>query len=159
VAVAADGKSAFVGTRQAGRPPGEAARARRRRPSSSAAWPAPARHQLGAAGARGLALDGKGHVLISDFANNRVIGRREGRQAGRLPRGQGPESLGADPASGAVYVLADAGRSLAKFSGWKDAKELARLPIDPGGNGTAVMTRRRRRQAAGRLGGHRRVES
>lgn len=97
--------------------------------------------QLGASGATGLALDGKGHVLISDAANNRVlvVGEKDGKPVGSFAV-QKPECIAVDPATGAVYVLADTGRSVLKFSGWKDAKELARLPItNPGGDRTSVM--------------------
>ncbi len=152
VAVASDGKSAFVGGL------GKAAVYRVKLPERAggelffgdAGKGGTGEGQLGAAGARGLAVDGKGHVLISDSANNRVlvVGESDGKPAGSFEV-RGPESLGVDPATGAVYVLADGGRSVVKFTpstnsgpggGWKDAKEVARLPIDPGGNGSAVMT-------------------
>jgi DNA-binding beta-propeller fold protein YncE len=96
---------------------------------------------LGKAGASGLALDGKGNVLISDLANNRVlvVGEKDGAFTGVLPV-KGPESLGVDPASGAVYVLAEGGRALVKFASWKGTQEVARTTIDAGGNGTCMMT-------------------
>jgi hypothetical protein len=143
VVVAPDGQCAFVGG--LGKPVVHRVKLPERAGGEAffgdAAKPGSGENQLGAAGAKGLAVDGKGCVLISDPANNRVLvaDEKDGKQLGSFAV-NGPESLGVDPASGAVYVLADGGRSLVKFSGWKDAKELARLPIDPGGNGTAVMT-------------------
>jgi len=94
---------------------------------------------LGAAGAAGLALDGKGHVLISDPANGRVVvvGEKDGKFAGSFPI-NGPGCIAVDPAGGAVYVLAGGAgaKSVVKLRGWKEPKELARIlmskPVEGG---------------------------
>ncbi|HOX07953.1 MAG TPA: hypothetical protein PK280_16255 [Planctomycetota bacterium] len=87
---------------------------------------------------RGLALDGKGHLLIADFKNDRVVAVSEadGKFAGEfaVPK---PDGLGVDQKSGAVYVLSltkGGGGELVKFSGWKDAKKLASMPVGQDGN-------------------------
>ncbi len=87
---------------------------------------------------RGVAVDGKGHLLIADFKNDRVVivSEADGTFAGEfaVPK---PDGLGVAPRSGAVYVLSltkGAGGELIKFSGWKEAKEVARLPVAPDGN-------------------------
>ncbi|HOX08470.1 MAG TPA: hypothetical protein PK280_18890 [Planctomycetota bacterium] len=99
---------------------------------------------LGAAGPAGLAVDGKGNLLISDPANRRilVVAEADGKPAGSMPV-EGPGTLAVDRESGAVYVLASGkgAPALVKFSGWKEPKELSRVAItNPWGNGTCVMT-------------------
>jgi hypothetical protein len=80
----------------------------------------------------GLSLDGKGNLLVADYGGNRVVAVSEtdGKSVGSFPVNQ-PDCLGADPATGAVYVTRIAGGEgaveLVKFSGWKDAKELAKI--------------------------------
>ncbi len=80
-----------------------------------------------------LALDGRGHLLVADRENNRVVAvaEKDGAFAGSLSVDK-PEGLAADPKSGAVYVLCDRGKrsaELVKFSGWKDAKVLAKATL------------------------------
>jgi len=80
-----------------------------------------------------LALDGKGHLLIADRENNRVVAvaEKDGSFAGSLSVDK-PEALAADPKSGAVYVLCGRGKGsaeLVKFSGWKDGKVLAKAAL------------------------------
>ncbi|HOX08646.1 MAG TPA: hypothetical protein PK280_19785 [Planctomycetota bacterium] len=74
---------------------------------------------------RAVALDGKGNLLVADSGNNRVVVVKEadGSFVGSFPV-DGPIWVGAHLKTGAVYVLAK-GLKLIKFSGWKDAKELA----------------------------------
>lgn len=79
---------------------------------------------------RGLAIDGKGHLLVADYGNNRVLALKEADAsvagAFAVPA---PEWIGADPNTSAVYVIS-AG-ALLKFSAWKEGKEVARLPLPP----------------------------
>jgi hypothetical protein len=74
---------------------------------------------------RAVAVDGKGQILIADSGNNRVVAVKEadGSFAGSFSV-EGPIWVGVHQKTGAVYVLAK-GFRLIKFSGWKDAKELA----------------------------------
>jgi hypothetical protein len=93
---------------------------------------------LGAAGAGGAAVDGKGNVLLTDPSNGRVVvvGEGDGKFVGSFPVANGDGSA-VDPATGAVYLLLTGKgdrADLVKFSGWKDAKEVARLPITNIGN-------------------------
>jgi hypothetical protein len=81
----------------------------------------------------GLALDGKGHLLVADRDNNRVVAvaEKDGAFAGSFAV-EKPEGLAADPKSGAVYVLRGMGKGsaeLVKFSGWKDPKALAKAAL------------------------------
>jgi len=78
--------------------------------------------------ARGLAVDGKGHVLVADFGNNRVVvlNEKDKSFAGSFAV-QAPNWLGVDPKSGAVYV--QSGDAVVKHSGWADGKEQARLEL------------------------------
>jgi len=85
---------------------------------------------------RGLALDGKGHLLIADHANNRVVvaAEADGKFVAQFPV-ENPDGLAVDQATGAVYVsriVRGGAMELVKFSGWKDAKALAKanLPSD-----------------------------
>jgi hypothetical protein len=81
----------------------------------------------------GLAVDGKGHILVCDPANKRVvaISEADGKFAGSFPV-EGAQLVAADGQTGAVYVLRVLARSnaeLVKFDGWKDAKPLAKVPV------------------------------
>ncbi|HOX06996.1 MAG TPA: hypothetical protein PK280_11390 [Planctomycetota bacterium] len=78
--------------------------------------------------ARGIAADGQGHLLIADFGNNRVLAVREKDKsvAGSFEV-PAPEWLAAHPKTGAVYV--QSGRNVIKFSGWSNAKEVARFEL------------------------------
>jgi hypothetical protein len=92
---------------------------------------------------RGLAVDGKGNLLVADPANGRVVvvAEADGKYVGEFAT-EKPDCLAADPATGAIYVTRTGGKAgveLVKYSGWKDAKELARLPLHPDGNGSYVL--------------------
>ncbi|MHC4917371.1 MAG: hypothetical protein ACYTGB_17980, partial [Planctomycetota bacterium] len=81
----------------------------------------------------GLALDGKGNLLVADTIGNRVIAVSEktGKYVGEFAV-TGPDFLAVNTKTGNVYVTSSAGRNaghLLKFSGWKDARELARMPV------------------------------
>lgn len=78
----------------------------------------------------GLATDGKGHLLVADRGNNRVVVVREkdGKFAASFPV-PAPSWVGVHHKSGAVYVCSGGG--LIKFSGWKEPRELARLQLPP----------------------------
>ncbi|MHC4914039.1 MAG: NHL repeat-containing protein [Planctomycetota bacterium] len=90
----------------------------------------------------GLACDGKGHLLVSDTANNRVVVVKEsdGKFAGEFAA-EAPGRLGVDPKTGAVYVTSGgrAGIKVTKFSGWKDGKKVAEISLRGDGNGSYVM--------------------
>jgi hypothetical protein len=77
---------------------------------------------------RGVAVDGKGHVLVADFGNNRVLAINEAdrRVAGSFVV-QAPNWLGVHRRTGAVYV--QSGETLIKFSGWENATEQARVEL------------------------------
>ncbi len=90
--------------------------------------------------ARGLACDGKGNLLVADFANDRVlvISEKDGKRVAAMPVAR-PDGVAVHPASGAVYVLrltnvGSGVMELVKFSGWKNAREVAKLSIGAGGN-------------------------
>ena len=78
---------------------------------------------------RGLAVDGKGHLLIADFGNNRVVvlNEKDKSFAGSFPV-EAPTWVAAHPKTGAVYVSSKR-TTVIKFSGFADAKEQARLDI------------------------------
>jgi hypothetical protein len=93
--------------------------------------------QLGAK-PRGVATDGKGHLFICDFSNDRVVvvDEQSGKQLGEFAVKR-PDSIGVDGKTGAVYVSRAAGRGsmeLVKYSGWKNAQELVKLPVKGEGN-------------------------
>jgi len=81
---------------------------------------------------RGLAVDGKGHLLVADRGNNRVLvlSETDGSVAGSFPV-QAPNWLAVGARTGAVYV--QSGNTVIKFSGWKNAREVARLDLRPPG--------------------------
>lgn len=75
---------------------------------------------------RGIAVDGKGHLLIADSGNNRVLvlNQKDKTVAGSIPV-PAPGWIAAHPKTGEVYV--QSGESvLVKLSGWDKPKELAR---------------------------------
>jgi hypothetical protein len=76
----------------------------------------------------GLAVDGKGHLLVSDTGNGRVVvlNEKDAAMVDSFPV-PSPGWLAVHPRSGAVYV--NSGDSVVKFSGWKEHKELARLQL------------------------------
>jgi len=77
---------------------------------------------------RGLAVDAKGHVLVADFGNNRVLAVNESDKsvAGTLAV-QKPVWVGVHAKSGAVYV--QSGLAMVKFNGWENAREMSRLEL------------------------------
>jgi hypothetical protein len=79
---------------------------------------------------RGLAVDGKGHLLASDYGNNRVLVLNEADRsvAGSLPV-KSPNWVAVQPRTGAVYV--QAANTVIKFSGWKQPAEVARVELTP----------------------------
>ncbi len=85
-------------------------------------------------GPRGMALDGKGNLLIADHANNRivVVGEKDAKVVGQFPVDK-PDHVAVDQATGTVYVsrlsAGDGSVEVIKFSGWKDAKDVAKLPL------------------------------
>jgi hypothetical protein len=102
---------------------------------------------------RGLAVDGKGNLLIADRDNDRVlvVNEADGKYVGEFAATK-PDWLAVDPGSGVVYVTSLSGKNgamdLIKFSpstgsgpggGWKDAKAVATLPVTLGGDGSYVM--------------------
>ena len=78
--------------------------------------------------ARGLAVDGRGHLLVADFGNNRVLvlNEKDKTVAGSLPVPT-PNWVGVHLKTGAIYV--QSGDAVIKFSGWENPKELARLGL------------------------------
>jgi DNA-binding beta-propeller fold protein YncE len=88
--------------------------------------------------ARGLAVDGKGHLLISDPANGRVVvvDEADGKHVAEMKVAK-PDCLAVNSKTGEVYVLNLTGKGSAevlKFSGWKNARKLASIPVKAGGN-------------------------
>jgi hypothetical protein len=95
---------------------------------------------------RGIAVDGKGNLLVADYANNRVVvvSEKDGRYAGEM-KVEHPDCVAVDRKSGTVYVsrAIGAGRpgrtkkgqlpggscEIVKYSGWKNPKVLARMSI------------------------------
>jgi len=87
---------------------------------------------------RGLATDGKGRLLIADQGNDRVVvvGEADGKFLGSLPV-ERPDTVAADPATGAVYVTRLIGREaveLVKLKGWQQPEPMAKLRVKSEGN-------------------------
>ena len=81
---------------------------------------------------RGLAL-AKGMLYVADTAADRVAVFKESDRSfvGEI-KVKNPQSIGVDPASGAVYVCAYTGdqtADLVKFSGYENAREICRLVL------------------------------
>jgi hypothetical protein len=84
---------------------------------------------LGATAA-GLAVDGKGTLLVADPANKRVVAVSEadGKFLGEFKVDRdGLHGLGVDTRSGAVYGFFKGG--VTKYSGWKDGRKVADIPF------------------------------
>ncbi|HOX04859.1 MAG TPA: hypothetical protein PK280_00545 [Planctomycetota bacterium] len=75
---------------------------------------------------RGLAVDGKGHLLVADRGNNRVLvlNEKDRSVAGSIPV-DAPFWVAVHPKTGALYVACKE-TSLVKLAGWDNPKELAR---------------------------------
>jgi hypothetical protein len=75
---------------------------------------------------RGLAFDGKGHLLVADHGNNRVLvlDEKDKSVAGSFPV-PAPDWLAVHPKTGAIYV-ASGPSMLLKFSGYDHPREVAR---------------------------------
>jgi hypothetical protein len=93
-------------------------------------------HTLGAP--RGLAV-ANGLLYVADFTRNQVVAFKESDRsiAGRVAVSK-PDTIGVDPASGAIYVLSQTGlitADLIKFDGLSGGKEKYRLVLPrAGGN-------------------------
>jgi len=81
---------------------------------------------------RGLAVDGKGSLYIADRGNNRVVvvSENDGKFVGAFKVNQ-PLHVEVDGATGEIYLTRGKGSTceLVKYSGWKNARELAKLPV------------------------------
>ncbi|MCK6471545.1 MAG: hypothetical protein L6R28_07350 [Planctomycetes bacterium] len=85
---------------------------------------------------QGLAIDGKGHLLVADRGNNRVVilAEKDGAFVGSFAA-TSPEWLGISRRTGVIYV--QSGESIVRFAppakpdraGWKDVKETGRTAI------------------------------
>ena len=77
---------------------------------------------------RGLCLDGKGHVLVSDFGNNRIVVLKESDMSflSFLPVPE-PTWVAANPATGAIYV--SSGNRLLKLKSRKHPEPIAALEL------------------------------
>ena len=84
--------------------------------------------QSNLAAPRGIAVDGKGHLLVADAGNDRVVvlSEKDGAYVGEF-KAPAVGWLGVHPETGAVYVQISDG--LIKYSGWKNARELYRLQL------------------------------
>ena len=78
---------------------------------------------------RGVAADGRGHVLVADFGNDRVVvlNEKDKSFAGSFAV-EAPSWVAANPKTGAIYV-ASKKTQVIKFAGWQDAKEQARADL------------------------------
>ncbi len=90
---------------------------------------------------RGIAVDGKGRVYVSDFNNNRIaVLAADGKYLGEIAV-KGPTVLSVHPKSGAVYVLSLPGGKrykLVKIGGFKNPKVLSELELTKYGGVTSV---------------------
>lgn len=89
----------------------------------------------------GLASDGKGHLLIADPANHRVVvaSESDGKQVGEI-KVEAPWSVVVHRPSGAVYVATQpkGPAKLFKFNGWKDAQKVSEMLLPRKGSGGDV---------------------
>lgn len=84
---------------------------------------------------RGMAVDGKGHLLICDTVNKRVVvvAEADGRFVGSFPA-EGAELVTVNRETGELYLMKisrSEGHSaeLLKLSGWKEPRQLAVMPF------------------------------
>jgi DNA-binding beta-propeller fold protein YncE len=93
----------------------------------------------------GLASDGKGHLLLADPANNRVlvVAEADGKYVGELPVA-GASGVGVSHKTGAVYVTGAAKRSLQllKFDSIRATKPSAELQLGRGDTRSALAVDR-----------------
>jgi hypothetical protein len=85
----------------------------------------------------GMALDGKGNLLIADRANGRVVvvSEKDGRFVGSFPA-KGSLALAVDRATGHLYLTRSLGKKtseLVKLGSWKNPKVLMSLKLKGGG--------------------------
>ncbi len=88
----------------------------------------------------GVAADGKGHVLVADHKNDRVVvvAEKDGKFVGEFAVKK-PDSVAINPRTGEVFVTSLAGgksnlAELTKFSGWKEHKIITKLTLKFDGN-------------------------
>ncbi len=90
----------------------------------------------------GLAIDGKGNLLVADPAGKRVVVVREsdGTPVGSFSA-ERPDCLAVDRTTGAVYVSRPSGPGVevVKYSGWKNAAEVARFTLRKRRNSGGLM--------------------
>lgn len=81
---------------------------------------------------RGLATDGAGHLLIADWAKDRILilDEKSKAEVGTIAIKK-PKWVEIHKKSGALYV--NSGNEIIKYSGWKDAKEVFRMALPPRG--------------------------
>jgi len=84
---------------------------------------------------RGLALDGKGNLLVADPKNNRVlvVSEKSAKVVGKLAVGS-PDCVAADPKAGCVYVTRILDKwmvELVKFRGVSEPKPVATMSFKP----------------------------
>jgi len=82
---------------------------------------------------RGMAVDGRGNLLICDMANKRVVvvSEADGKFVGSFPA-EDAELVAANRETGEVYLLKpgkDVSAELVKLSGWKDPKPVASMTL------------------------------
>ncbi len=82
---------------------------------------------------RGLAVDGKGHLLVADQKGDRilVLTEKDGKSVAEIPA-KAPDALAVDAKTGAVYVTCSTGKEsmeLVKLAGWRDPKPVARMGL------------------------------
>jgi hypothetical protein len=82
---------------------------------------------------RGLAVDGKGHLLVADQKGDRilVLAEKNGKVVAEIPA-KAPDALAVDAKTGAVYVTCSTGgesMELVKLSGWRKPEPVARMEL------------------------------
>jgi hypothetical protein len=82
---------------------------------------------------RGIAVDGKGHVLVADSGNGRVVvlDEKDGRFLGAAAVAD-PSWVGVHPRTGALYVLSKG--AVVKLASWQDPREVAKLTLPAAGD-------------------------
>jgi DNA-binding beta-propeller fold protein YncE len=92
----------------------------------------PAGGKLGLNDPRGIAVDGKGRVYVSDFGNNRIaVLDPDGKYLGEIPM-KGPAVISAHPKTGAIYavsLIADGKYKLVRIASFENPKPTAELDL------------------------------